>query len=61
MSERANIRDVAAKAGVAVKELRARGHTHLSPTMVDVVVSGEPVRAAMAEAIRGFFGTAAQH
>jgi len=45
-----------ARAGVPVKELRARGHTHLSPTMVDVVLSGEPVRAAMAEALQGFFG-----
>ena len=44
-----------AKAGVPVQEVRARGHTHLSPTMVDVVVSGEPVRAQMAEALRGFF------
>ncbi len=44
-----------ADAGVPVQELRARGHTHLSPTMVDVVVSGEPVRAQMAEALRGFF------
>jgi len=44
-----------ASAGVPVQELRARGHTHLSPTMVDVVVSGEPVRAQMAEALRSFF------
>ena len=47
-----------AKAGVPVQELRARGHTHLSPTMVDVVVSGEPVRAQIAEALRGFFESA---
>ena len=44
-----------ASAGVPVQELRARGHTHLSPTMVDVVVSGEPLRAQMAAALRGFF------
>jgi acetyl esterase/lipase len=44
-----------ASAGVSVQELRARGHTHGSPTMVDVVVSGEPVRAQMALALRGFF------
>lgn len=44
-----------AGAGVPVQELRARGHTHTSPTMVDVVISGEPVRARMAEALRGFF------
>ena len=44
-----------AEAGVPVQELRARGHTHLSPSMVDVVISGEPVRAQMAEALRNFF------
>jgi acetyl esterase/lipase len=43
------------RAGVPVEELRARGHTHSSLTMVDVVISGEPVRARMAEALRGFF------
>jgi acetyl esterase/lipase len=47
-----------ANAGVPVQQLRARGHTHLSPTMVDVVVSGEPVRAQMAQALRGFFAPA---
>jgi acetyl esterase/lipase len=47
-----------ANAGVPVQQLCARGHTHLSPTMVDVVVSGEPVRAQMAEALRGFFAPA---
>jgi cation diffusion facilitator CzcD-associated flavoprotein CzcO/acetyl esterase/lipase len=46
-----------ANAGVPVQELRARGHTHLSPTMVDVVISGEPVRAWMAEALRSFFAS----
>jgi cation diffusion facilitator CzcD-associated flavoprotein CzcO/acetyl esterase/lipase len=43
------------RAGVPVQTLRARGHTHTSPTMVDVVVSGEPVRARMAQALRDFF------
>ncbi len=42
-------------AGVPVQHIAARGHTHTSTTMVDVVVSGEPVRAQMAAAIRGFF------
>ena len=42
-------------AGVPVQQLCARGHTHLSPTMVDVVVSGEPVRACIAAALIGFF------
>ena len=34
----------------------ARGHTHTSLTMVDVILSGAPVRAEMAEALRQFFG-----
>ena len=38
-------------AGVPVVHLDARGHTHTSLTMVDVVLSGEPVRAAMVEAV----------
>ncbi len=48
-----------AAAGVPTEHVRARGHTHLSPTMVDLVVSGAPVRAAMADALRGFLGTQA--
>ncbi|OGB08244.1 MAG: steroid monooxygenase [Burkholderiales bacterium RIFCSPHIGHO2_12_FULL_69_20] len=44
-----------AAAGVPVQRISARGHTHTSLSMVDVVVSGEPVRAQMAEALRGFF------
>jgi acetyl esterase/lipase len=46
------------RAGVKVEALHARGHTHTSPTMVDVVISGEPVRARMADALRGFFAPA---
>jgi acetyl esterase/lipase len=42
-------------AGVPARHIRARGHTHASVTMVDVVPSGAPVRAAVAEALRGFF------
>jgi cation diffusion facilitator CzcD-associated flavoprotein CzcO/acetyl esterase/lipase len=42
-------------AGVPVQHIRARGHTHTSVTMVDVVLSGGPVRAEMARALRGFF------
>ena len=42
-------------AGVPVRHVRARGHTHTSATMVGVVISGAPVRAEMAEALRGFF------
>ena len=44
-----------AAAGVAVRSVTARGHTHTSLTMVDVVVSGAPMRAEMAAALRGFF------
>ncbi len=45
-------------AGVPTTHLRARGHTHTSVTMVDVVLSGAPVRAAMAEGLRSFFPAA---
>ena len=42
-------------AGVPVEHVRARGHTHQSLTMVDVALSGAPVRARIANALRGFF------
>jgi hypothetical protein len=42
-------------AGVATEHIRARGHTHQSITMVDMVISGAPVRARIADALRGFF------
>jgi cation diffusion facilitator CzcD-associated flavoprotein CzcO/acetyl esterase/lipase len=42
-------------AGVPVRRVRARGHTHTSVTMVGVVLSGAPVRAEMAAALRSFF------
>ena len=38
--------------------LQARGHTHTSLTMVDVVLSGAPFRAQMADALQQFFGAA---
>ena len=38
------------------RQLAARGHTHTSLTMVDVILSGAPVRAEMADALRQFFG-----
>ena len=44
-----------AAAGVEVQHLAGRGHTHTSITMVDVVLSGAPRRAEMADALRGFF------
>jgi len=42
-------------AGVPTEHVRARGHTHQSVTMVDVVISGAPVRAQIADALRRFF------
>lgn len=42
-------------AGVPTEHVAARGHTHLSVSMVDVVLSGAPIRARMADALRGFF------
>jgi hypothetical protein len=48
-----------AAAGVPVQQITARGHTHTSLTMIDVVVSGMPIRAEMAGALRGFFSKSA--
>ena len=45
-----------AAAGVRVRHLPARGHMHTSLTMVDLVLSGAPLRAEMAAALREFFG-----
>ena len=42
-------------AGVRVEHIEARGHTHTSVGMVDVLPSGRPVRDRMAAALRGFF------
>ena len=42
-------------AGVPVTQLKARGHTHTSLTMVDVILSGAPARQEMADALQGFF------
>ena len=41
--------------GTPVHLIRARGHTHTSLTMVDVVISGAPVRAEIAAALSDFF------
>jgi cation diffusion facilitator CzcD-associated flavoprotein CzcO/acetyl esterase/lipase len=46
-----------AAAGVPSRHVTARGHTHTSLTMVDVVVSGAALRAEMALALRAFFET----
>ena len=43
-------------AGVPVEQVCARGHIHTSLTMVDLVLSGAPVRAEMGRALRQFFG-----
>jgi cation diffusion facilitator CzcD-associated flavoprotein CzcO/acetyl esterase/lipase len=43
------------RAGNQVELIPARGHTHTSMTMVDVVLSGAQYRERMAEAISGFF------
>jgi hypothetical protein len=40
---------------VPARLIRARGHTHTSVTMVDVIISGAPVRAEMARALADFF------
>jgi cation diffusion facilitator CzcD-associated flavoprotein CzcO/acetyl esterase/lipase len=42
-------------AGVPTEHVRARGHTHLSVTMVDAVISGAPIRERMADSLRRFF------
>ena len=42
-------------AGVPVQHLKAKGHTHTSIGMVDVLPSGKPARNEMADALRRFF------
>jgi acetyl esterase/lipase len=43
------------KAGVKTQLIFGRGHTHTSLTMVDMILSGAPVRAEISEVLRGFF------
>ncbi len=45
-----------AQAGVRVQHIPARGHTHTTVAMVDVVISGAPVRDEMGRALRSLFG-----
>ena len=45
-----------AAAGVPVQHIAARGHTHTSLTMVDIVLSGAKIRAEIANALSEFFG-----
>jgi cation diffusion facilitator CzcD-associated flavoprotein CzcO/acetyl esterase/lipase len=47
-----------AAAGVPVRHVAARGHTHTSVTMVDVVLSGAAVRAELADHVRSRFDSA---
>ena len=42
------------QAGVPVTLLPARGHTHTSLSMVDVILSGAAIRAQMADALKSF-------
>jgi acetyl esterase/lipase len=44
--------DALAAAGVSTRHIRARGHTHTSLTMVDVVLSGAAVREEIAAELR---------
>jgi acetyl esterase/lipase len=46
------------QAGVPVTHVEARGHTHTSLTMVDVIPSGAQHRAALAEAVASLFTVA---
>ncbi|MGA9361533.1 MAG: FAD-dependent oxidoreductase [Mycobacterium sp.] len=47
--------DALKAAGVPTEYVRARGHTHQSLAMVDVVISGASVRGRIADSLRGFF------
>ncbi len=44
-------------AGVEVEHVPCRGHIHTSLLAVDVIISGAPIRARMASAIRRFVGS----
>ena len=46
--------DALAAAGVPTQHHPCRGHLHTSLTAVDVIISGAPIRAAMAEEIQKF-------
>ncbi len=43
-------------AGVECRNLQARGHLHTSIHAVDIIISGGPVRAEIAAALKNFFG-----
>ncbi|MEJ7801619.1 MAG: alpha/beta hydrolase fold domain-containing protein, partial [Ilumatobacter sp.] len=48
--------DALSEAGVPTAHHSCRGHIHTSLTAVDVIISGAPIRAAMAEHVQTFFG-----
>ena len=50
--------DALAAAGVLTEHIRARGHIHSSLTMVDIVLSGAPIRARIADALRSLLTAA---
>lgn len=50
--------DALAAAGVPVRHVAARGHIHTSLHAVNMLPSGAPVRAQLAEGVRGFFASA---
>src|SRR3954469_19522006 len=52
--------DALRAAGVPVEHIAARGHTHTSLTMVDVVLSGAPLREEIALRLRTMFREPAQ-
>jgi cation diffusion facilitator CzcD-associated flavoprotein CzcO/acetyl esterase/lipase len=43
-------------AGADVRHVPCRGQIHTSLTAVDLIISSAPIRAQMAESLRGFFG-----
>ncbi len=49
--------DALRSAGVPVHHIRARGHIHTSILAVDMMLSGEPVRAEMVNALRSCLGS----
>jgi cation diffusion facilitator CzcD-associated flavoprotein CzcO/acetyl esterase/lipase len=50
--------DALRSAGVPVQHIRARGHIHTSVLAVDMMLSGEPVRAEMVAALGATLGSA---
>jgi cation diffusion facilitator CzcD-associated flavoprotein CzcO/acetyl esterase/lipase len=50
--------DALEAAGVPVRRIFGRGHTHTSLTMVDMVLSGAPIRAEITDALRQLFQSA---